>query len=447
MNLSKRARIISAVALVAVLVVAGSAVLLSSANKPASDKLQVVATFYPLYYFSSEIGGDLVEASMLIPDNSEPHSWEPTASDMIAVDEADVMVYNGAGFEPWIGTVLGAVNTSDLVVVDTSRNMELLMSDEVREMYDAAVDALGNGASSTVTASSDASSAPTVNASGFVNVNFAPAPDGYGGYVKVVSAEGGDLRFFVTDSTEFTISSPNGTELEYELDNGAVSAYPMFNGSKFVELEGGEEYVIRFASATSAGTGLIAVAAEESEGVEEHHHGLNDPHFWLDPVSAEVQVNNILDGFVQADPDHAEEYRANAANLTERLDKLDQAFADGLAGRTKNAIITTHEGFNYLASRYGFEAYAATGISADSQPSAQDLAALVDQVSALNLHYVFSEPIYSDSVMKTIASETGATVLVLDGVHGRSGVHAEMDYFEIMYANLEQLRIGLEVSS
>lgn len=444
MNLSKRARMISAVALVAVVVVAGTAVLLSTANAPGSDKLQVVATFYPLYYFSSEIGGDLAKVSMLIPDNSEPHSWEPTASDMITVDKADVMVYNGAGFEPWIGTVLGAVNTSDLVLVDTSKGMGLLMSDEVREMYDAAAEAL-NAGGPTVAASPDASSAPTVNASGLVNVELADMPGGHGGYVKVVSASGGDLRFFVTNSTDLTISASNGTEVEYELDNGAVSSYPMFNGSKFVELAGGEEYTLHFSSSASTGTGLVMVAGQESGG-EEHEHGLNDPHFWLDPVRAKVQVQNILNGFIKADPDHASEYKANAANLTERLSKLDQDYVDGLAGRTKNAVITTHEGFNYLAARYGFTAYAATGISADSQPSAQDLVNLVNLVNKLGLHYVFSEPIYSDSVIETIASETGTTVLVLDGVHGRSGVHAHMDYFEIMYANLEQLRIGLEVA-
>jgi len=448
MNLGKKARMAIAVALVAVIVVAGSAVLLSTAKTPSSDKLQVVATFYPLYYFSSQIGGDLVEASMLIPDNADPHSWEPTASDMVKVDQAKVLVYNGAGFEPWISTVLGAASTSDLTVVDTSTNVSLLMSDEVREVYDAAAAALDAGANGTVSAAADASSAPVVNASGYLNVDLVPTADGHGGYLKVVSADGGDVRFFVTNPVDFTISSANGTEVSYEMSNGAVSSYPMFNGSKFVELEGGEEYTVHLISNSSANTGLVMVSGtEESEGTEEHHHGLNDPHFWLDPLNAEVQVQNILTGFIKADPQHAAEYRSNAANLTERLDKLNQDYANGLANRTKSAIITTHEGFNYLAARYGFKAYGATGISADSQPSVQDMANLVDQVKALGLHYVYSEPIYSDAVMETIASETGAQVLVLDGVHGRSGVHANMDYFQIMYANLEALKIGLEVTS
>ena len=85
------------------------------------------------------------------------------------------------------------------------------------------------------------------------------------------------------------------------------------------------------------------------------------------------------------------------------------------------------------------------GISGENQPSIQALIELTDQVNLLGLHYVYSEPVFSDAVMQTIALETGSGVLVLDGVHGRAGAHADMDYFQIMYANLVSLRVGLEV--
>ena len=139
-------------------------------------------------------------------------------------------MYNGAGFEPWIDTVLTAVDTSSLVVVDTSKNVGTLMSNEVSEMYDAAVEVLDAGVNATVSASANASSAPILDASGYLDVEFAQTSGDYGGYLKVVSNDGGDLRFFVTSSTEFTISSADGTEIEYEMENGAVSSYPMFNG-------------------------------------------------------------------------------------------------------------------------------------------------------------------------------------------------------------------------
>ncbi len=97
----------------------------------------------------------------------------------------------------------------------------------------------------------------------------------------------------------------------------------------------------------------------------------NDPHFWLDPLTAKVQVDNIAKAFIGADPENATYYQANAVDLKSRLDQLDKDFQAGLEGRTKNDIVTTHEGFNYLAMRYGFEAHAAIGISGDEQPSVQ----------------------------------------------------------------------------
>jgi zinc transport system substrate-binding protein len=99
-----------------------------------------------------------------------------------------------------------------------------------------------------------------------------------------------------------------------------------------------------------------------------------------------------------------------------------------------------------MAARYHFEAYGAIGISGDQQPTPQDMIRLTNLVNNLQLHYVFSEPVFSDAVIETISRETGTQLLVLDGVHGRSGVHAGMDYFEIMRANLENLIIGLEVT-
>jgi zinc transport system substrate-binding protein len=182
----------------------------------------------------------------------------------------------------------------------------------------------------------------------------------------------------------------------------------------------------------------------EAHPEEEHDHGGSDPHFWLDPLAAKVQVDNILEGFSKADPGNKGYYVSNAGSLKDRLDDLDHEFASGLENRTKDDIITTHEGFNHLAGRYGFHAHAAVGISGDEQPSVQDLSDLVKEIDDLGLGYVFVEPTFSDQYMEAISDETGATLLVLDGLHGRTGVHSGMDYFQIMRENLRNLRIGLE---
>ena len=413
---------------------------------PNSNKMQIVASFYPLFYFSSQIGGDRVDVHTLIPDNVEPHSFEPTPVDLIMVSKAKILVYNGEGFEPWISSFISAVDNPSLIQVDTSKHVDLLPSDTVKVPFEAAIKMLTIGPSANLTAAILATSAPTIPFSSTVlNVTLADVPGGWGGFFNISVSESADYRFFVTQNISFSIHYSNGTMVTPELVFGPLTWYPEFAASKFFELGAGITYTVSFSPSTVSEVKFVAVKAPLDQGAE-HVHGVADPHFWIDPITAKSQVDLILSAFMAADPVNATYYQDNAANLNSRLDQLNNDFVTGLANRTKNAVITTHEGFNYMAARYHFEAYGAIGISGDQQPTPQDLIRLTDLVDQLQLHYVFSEPVFSDAVITTISEETGTQVLVLDGVHGRSGVHAGMDYFEIMRANLENLIIGLEVT-
>ncbi len=276
-------------------------------------QMEVVATFYPIYCFCSEVGGDRVHVDTLIPFNSEPHSWEPAPADILRVDSCRVFVYNGAGMEPWVGKFLGAAQHRDAIrVVDTSKGIDVKKGD--------------------------------------------------------------------TDSPG----------------------------------------------------------------------GLN-PHFWVDPVLAKQQVENIRAGLAAADPAGASYYEQRADDLKARLDALDGEFRTGLENRTKNVIVTTHEGFDYMAERYNFTAYSVLGISPDQEPSAEKMGEIVRDVESYDLTVIYGEPVYSDRYMQAIASsvkeQTGRSiqVLVLDGIHGRSGTHAGLDYFQIQRENIKALQFGLGV--
>jgi zinc transport system substrate-binding protein len=91
-----------------------------------NEKVQVVASFYPLYDFAMNVGGERVEITTLIPNGVEPHDFEPSPGDIIALENADIFVYNGAGMEMWIDSLLESTNNGDLIVVDTSESVELI---------------------------------------------------------------------------------------------------------------------------------------------------------------------------------------------------------------------------------------------------------------------------------------------------------------------------------
>ncbi|WP_419936922.1 metal ABC transporter solute-binding protein, Zn/Mn family [Candidatus Palauibacter sp.] len=78
---------------------------LGPANTPTSvpsEPLNVVASIYPMQYFTERIGGDRVEVETIVQPGTEAHGFELTASDLLTIAEADVVVTNGLTLLPWL---------------------------------------------------------------------------------------------------------------------------------------------------------------------------------------------------------------------------------------------------------------------------------------------------------------------------------------------------------
>jgi zinc transport system substrate-binding protein len=99
---------------------------LSNRLRPSSSTLKVLATFYPLYDFAQNVGGNKTDVSILVPETVDVHDFEPTPSSVAEVAGADVLIYNGAGLEPWISQIVSASENTKLIQVDTSHGIQLL---------------------------------------------------------------------------------------------------------------------------------------------------------------------------------------------------------------------------------------------------------------------------------------------------------------------------------
>jgi len=89
-------------------------------------KIKVVATFYPLYDFAKNIGGERVYVTSLIPSGVEPHEFEPSPSTIKQLNSANVLIYNGAGLEPWLPKLLEGIDNKNLISADTSKGIQLI---------------------------------------------------------------------------------------------------------------------------------------------------------------------------------------------------------------------------------------------------------------------------------------------------------------------------------
>ena len=172
-----------------------------------------------------------------------------------------------------------------------------------------------------------------------------------------------------------------------------------------------------------------------------------DPHIWLDLDNAKVMAANIAAGLEKKDPLNSHLYRRATAAYSGRLTALDAAYRTGLSAcRTKTVIYGGHYAFGYLARRYGLQYLAAQGLSPDSEPTARDLIALVEQVKKEKVKFVFYEELTSPRIAEAIAGETGAKMLLLNAAHNvaRDQVERGVSFFDILQSDLDSLREGLE---
>lgn len=129
----KKMKLTSIVCLVMVLLLSACGDDKANSTGKAKDdsKVQVVTSFYPLYYLANEIGGEAVEVSNLISTGVEPHNWSPKSKDLLVASDADLLLYHGAGFETWIESFKkGLDKKSEVVIKEVSEGITLIDSEE-----------------------------------------------------------------------------------------------------------------------------------------------------------------------------------------------------------------------------------------------------------------------------------------------------------------------------
>lgn len=276
-------------------------------------RTSVVASFYPAQFLAQRIGGDAVSVETLTSPGTEAHDLELTAKQVVAVNEADVLVY----------------------------------LTHFQEAVDHAVD------------DADRDSATTV--------------DMAAGVEELTDEEGHD----------------------HDHDHG-------------------------------------------EEG-HDHDHGGIDPHVWLDPANMVTAAAGVRDALVEADPDNADTFEANADELITELESLDADFTRGLASCERTEFVTSHAAFGHLAHAYDLTQVPISGLDPQSEPTTAALAEVTEQVKEHGITTVFTERLASSALAETVARETGATTAVLDPLEGLSDETSDEDYVSLMRQNLDAL--------
>jgi ABC-type Zn uptake system ZnuABC Zn-binding protein ZnuA len=195
---------------------------------------------------------------------------------------------------------------------------------------------------------------------------------------------------------------------------------------------------------------LIDAAGEESaarlvlgEGLETILvEGEENPHFWLDPsIVADHYVPVIAAKLIELDPAGSGLYEANAGAYAAQIRELDEANKTSIEGipATNRKLVTFHDAFPYFARHYGFEEVGVILENVGQEPTAAELAALVEEVKAADVRAVFSEAQFSPDLARTLAEEAGISQVVTTLYNDTVGPPPVDTYLKMMEWNVSEI--------
>jgi zinc/manganese transport system substrate-binding protein/manganese/iron transport system substrate-binding protein len=174
--------------------------------------------------------------------------------------------------------------------------------------------------------------------------------------------------------------------------------------------------------------------------------GAANPHVWLDPS---LVVGHFLPAIAASltaiDPAGAATYAANRdayAAKVEAMDKANIAKIESIPAVNRK-LVTFHDAFPYFAAHYGFDLVGVILVNVGQEPTAADLAALVETVKAAKVPAVFSEAQFSPGLVHTLAAEAGITNVVATLYNDTVGPPPTDTYLTMMAWNVDQIVAAL----
>jgi ABC-type Zn uptake system ZnuABC Zn-binding protein ZnuA len=137
--------------------------------------------------------------------------------------------------------------------------------------------------------------------------------------------------------------------------------------------------------------------------------GKPNPHLWTNPPMGRQYAEVIRDALTAADPANAATYAANFTAFAAKVDALDAAMsaASGTLTPEQRQLLTYHDAYAYFAKHYGWTVIGAIQPSSFDEPSAKEVAALIEQVRSTGVKAIFGSEVFPSSVLEQIGTETG----------------------------------------
>ena len=248
-----------------------------------------------------------------------------------------------------------------------------------------------------------------------------------------------------------TLVGPNSDTHTYEptpedAKNIAAAKIVFVNGLGF------EGWMTRLIAASGyKGPVIVASAGVKSHQMADDGKTVTDPHAWQSLANAHLYVRNIAAALETAAPRRADAIAARAAKYDAAITAKDAWVKSQLADvpAQQRKVITSHDAFGYFSREYGVKILAPQGYSTESEPSAANVAKLIDQIKVEGIKTVFLENMTNSRLMTQLGRDAGAKIggtLYSDALS--ASTEAAPTYLQMFDNNVPKMRAAmLEISA
>ena len=180
-------------------------------------------------------------------------------------------------------------------------------------------------------------------------------------------------------------------------------------------------------------------------GRDGHAHGLANPHYWLDPVNAEVITGGIAEAIIRVAPELREKIIAGRDDFLARLKARLAAWEQTLASHRGARLIAYHNTWPYFARRFRLNIVDVIEIKEGVTPSPARLAKLAATIREQKISVIAHEPFQPEEVSQLLARRTGAAVVKL--APSVESVPAASDYLALFDYDVGTLTRALSAES
>ena len=382
-----------------------------AAQAPAVSPINVQTTTTVLADMARVIGGDLIEATSLVPPGADVHIYQVSPSQMIALSEASLIISNGSGLDGFLDSALENAKSTDAIHVVASQGL---------------------------------------TPEALVEMEFPPDGADTEHHGEELAEE---IEHLIHEVEEGAISPEDAVEqIEQLLGGHEGEEHETHEDAHGHDEEGLEDELKEIIHEVEEGHLTAESAIESMEQVIEQHHGeeghkedgghhghghdAGDPHFWLDPILAVHYVEQISEGLVQADPTNAQVYSENSGRYIQELRDLDEELREELSQvpQEYRHLVTFHDAYGYFARRYGWEVSAfVPGHAGDVTP--QDILRVINKIQSDGIPAIFAEPQFAEAELNDAAQTTGVKVGLIRALVDDT----EPTYIDMMRSNVRSI--------